>query len=316
MFPDRFLIELIPINVSWIDEDDIALAKCLSMKEDIQMRFKDRADAGRQLAARLACYEKDKPVILALPRGGVTVAAEVAAALKAPMDIVLVRKIGAPIQPELALGAVVDGHDPIIVRNPYVIESTATNEEEFQALCREQLAEIERRRVVYVGRRQPLNVEGRIVIMVDDGIATGATMRAALQATRVRRPSKLVLAVPVAPADTLEALSNEVDDVICLADVGPVGAIGAFYGDFRQVTDDDVVATLRHFFPSTGERKDIDETDLRRLIGELDEAKLPENSRFGSQQGRAGRGVHLGNWQWRSAGQEGTPSTRQSGGDL
>ena len=240
------------------------------------MRFKDRADAGRRLSVRLASYEKDNPIVLALPRGGVSVAAEVAAALNAPMDIVLVRKIGAPIQPELALGAVVDGPDPIIVRNPYVIESTATNDEEFQALCREQLAEIERRRRVYVGRRQPLNVEGRVVIVVDDGIATGATVRAALQATRVRRPSKLVLAVPVAPADTLESLSKEVDDVICLADIGPFGAIGASYDDFRQVTDDDVVATLGHFFPSTGERKDIDESDLRRLIGDVDEAKLPE----------------------------------------
>jgi putative phosphoribosyl transferase len=240
------------------------------------MQFNDRPDAGRQLAVRLASYKKDKPIILALPRGGVTVAAEVAAALNAPMDIVLVRKIGAPIQPELALGAVVDGRDPIIVRNPYVIESTSTGEEEFRALCKEQLAEIERRRVVYVGRRQPLDVEGRVVIVVDDGIATGATMRAALQATRARHPSKLVLAVPVAPADMLEALRNDADDVICLADIGPFGAISASYDDFRQVTDGDVVATLGRFSPSFREQKGIDENDLRRIIGDVDETKLPE----------------------------------------
>ena len=141
---DRFLIELIPINVSSSNGDNIVLPTALS-REDLQMRFTDRADAGRRLAVRLVSYKKDRPIVLALPRGGVAVAAEVAAALDAPMDIVLVRKIGAPIQPELALGAVVDGHDPIIVRNPDVIESTATNEEEFQALvqgaaCRDRAA--------------------------------------------------------------------------------------------------------------------------------------------------------------------------------
>jgi predicted phosphoribosyltransferase len=251
-----------------------SLAPCY--EEDVQMRFKDRADAGRHLAVRLASYKNDKPVVLALPRGGVAVAAEVAAALNVPMDIVLVRKIGAPIQPELALGAVVDGSNPIIVRNPYIIESTATNEEEFQALCREQLAEIERRRVRYVGQRKPLNVEGRVVIVVDDGIATGATMRAALQATRIRRPGKLVLAVPVAPAAMLESLCNEADDVICLADIGPFGAIGTSYDDFRQLTDDDVVAALDRFSPSSTEPRGIDESDVRRVIGDIDAAKLPE----------------------------------------
>jgi predicted phosphoribosyltransferase len=160
------------------------------------MRFTDRVDAGQRLAARLAAYDNPKPIILALPRGGVAVAAEVAAALDAPLDIILVRKIGAPMQPELTLGVVVDGREPIITRNPYVMESTATTEEEFKALCRGELAEIERRRQRYVGHRQPVDVTGRAAIIVDDGIATGATARGALQATRTRKPKKLVLAVP------------------------------------------------------------------------------------------------------------------------
>ena len=214
------------------------------------MRFQDRADAGRKLAGALADYRHQNAVILALPRGGVAVAAEVASAFDAPLDIVLVRKIGAPIQPELALGAVVDGAEPIIVRNPAVIESTATNEEEFQELCQSELKEIERRRKLFVGGRSSVGLEGSVVIIVDDGIATGATMRAAVRAIRIRKPKKLVLAVPVASADVIETLRPEVDDVICLTDLGGWGAIGYFYDDFRQLTDKDVVETLALFAPS------------------------------------------------------------------
>jgi predicted phosphoribosyltransferase len=241
------------------------------------MRFKDRDDAGRQLAARLASYKGERPVILALPRGGVAVAAEVAAALAAPLDIVLVRKIGAPVQPELALGAVVDGHEPIITRNPYIIESTATTEQEFKTLCQEQIAEIERRRQRYAGQRQPVDVAGRTVIVVDDGIATGATARAALQATRVRRPRKLVLAVPVAPAATVESLGRDADEVICLEEMGPFAAIGYHYDDFRQLTDDDVVRALARFHPrGTAHSMNVSAEDVRKIVGDVDDTKLSE----------------------------------------
>jgi predicted phosphoribosyltransferase len=240
------------------------------------MHFYDRADAGRRLAARLASYESEKPIILALPRGGVVVGAEVAEALRAPLDVILVRKIGAPVQPELALGAVVDGREPIIVRNPYVIESTATNEEEFKALCEGQLAEIERRRALYVGKRQPLEIEGRVAVVVDDGIATGATALAALQAARIRRPKKLVLAIPIAPAELIERLRDNADDVICLAEMTPVGAIGYYYDDFHQVSDDDVVRILSRFPTPPKEHANISADDVRRIAGDVDDAKLSE----------------------------------------
>jgi predicted phosphoribosyltransferase len=162
------------------------------------MRFKDRVTAGQRLAAALACYREQRPVVLALPRGGVPVAAEIAIALAAPLDVILVRKIGARRQPELALGAIVDGHDPIVVRNPAVIAATATDVAEFDRICARELAEVERRHALYLGTRPPVDVRGRVAIVVDDGVATGATMRAALRAIRQRGPAKLVLAVPTA----------------------------------------------------------------------------------------------------------------------
>jgi predicted phosphoribosyltransferase len=241
------------------------------------MRFKDRADAGRKLAARLAPYKTDKPVILALPRGGVAVAAEIASALDASMDILLVRKIGAPMQPELALGAVVDGREPIIARNPLIVESTATTEQEFKGLCQEELAEIEHRRQRYLGDRPALDLSGRVVVIVDDGIATGATVRAALQATRLRRPSKLVLAVPVASAEAIDSLRHEADEIVCLGDMGPFGAIGYHYDDFRQLTDEDVVGTLARFHPH--QDKDlvkVSADEVRGIVGDADETKISE----------------------------------------
>ena len=243
------------------------------------MRFKDRADAGRRLAQALAHYKSERPMILALPRGGVPVAAEVASALDAPLDIILVRKIGAAMQPELALGAVVDGGEPIVVRNPNVIECTATNEEEFEVLCKRELEEIERRRARFVGKRTPLNPEGRVVIVIDDGIATGATMRAALQATRARKPKKLVLAVPVAPVNSLRTLRREADEVVCLTDMGRFGGVGHFYDDFRQLTDSDVIETLTRFLPSgpKGAHPARASADvLRRLAGDIEDTKAAE----------------------------------------
>ncbi|KAB2864106.1 MAG: phosphoribosyltransferase, partial [Bauldia sp.] len=170
------------------------------------MPFVNRSDAGKQLAGELLQYKAGQPVILALPRGGVPVAAEIAAALGAPLDLLLVRKIGAPMQPELAMGAVVDGANPVVVRNDDVVRLLGVSDKEFQAVCDAEMAEIERRRKRYFGNRQPIDVEDRVAIIVDDGIATGATIRAGLQATRHRKPQRLVLAAPVAPPDTLDAL--------------------------------------------------------------------------------------------------------------
>src|SRR5271169_4285189 len=167
------------------------------------MPFKNRAEAGRKLAAALAGYKDQEPVILALPRGGVPVAAEVATMLNAALDLILVRKIGVPFQPELAMGAVVDGGAPIIVRNEDVIELAHIDESTFKAICDSELTEIERRRQRYLGSRQRAVISGHTAIVIDDGIATGATTRAALRATRIRNPKRLVLAVPVAPTSTV-----------------------------------------------------------------------------------------------------------------
>jgi predicted phosphoribosyltransferase len=211
------------------------------------MTFRDRSDAGRRLAKALSEYKGRNAVILALPRGGVPVAAEVAAALEAPLDLILVRKIGVPAQPELAMGAVVDGTAPIIVRNDEVIELSGTTADEFNAECKRQLAEIERRRQLYIGERARAEIAGQVVIVIDDGIATGATTRAALQAIRNRKPKELVLAVPVAPPDTIAELRRDVDTLICLETPEVFGAIGYFYRDFGQVSDQEVVAILKRF---------------------------------------------------------------------
>jgi putative phosphoribosyl transferase len=210
----------------------------------------DRADAGRQLARTLAGYRDQHPVILALPRGGVPVAAEVAAALGAPLDLILVRKLGVPAEPELAMGAVVDGAAPIVVRNEDVIRIADVGEAQFNATRDAELAEIERRRRRYLGDRERADVAGRTAIVIDDGIATGATIRAALRATRMRKPRKLVVAVPVAPPDSLEALRGEADDIVCIEQPDLLGAIGAYYADFQQVSDREVIQTLKRFAPA------------------------------------------------------------------
>ena len=211
------------------------------------MLFQDREDAGRQLARALVKYKSRHPVILALPRGGVPVAAEVAESLEAPLDLILVRKIGTPMQPELAMGAVVDGEQPVIVRNQDVIDQTGVSDETFNAVCKKELAEIDRRREHYLGNRDRADVQGQVAIIVDDGIATGATTLAAIQALRKREPKELILAVPVAPLDTLQRLLTEVDAIVCLDTPRDFGAIGYYYRDFRQVSDDEVIAILKRF---------------------------------------------------------------------
>jgi predicted phosphoribosyltransferase len=223
------------------------------------MPFIDRDDAGRQLATALARYKDRKPIILALPRGGVPVAAKVAEALHAPLDLLLVRKIGVPFQPELAMGAVVDGASPLTVRNEEVISLAGISEREFSAVRDQQLSEIERRRKMYVGDHPHPELSGHTVIVVDDGIATGATTRAALQAVRLHKPSKLVLAVPVAPTDTLKKLTGEADEIVCLEDHEEFGAIGFFYSDFRQVSDDEVIELLASH--PVGDKTSFEKTD-------------------------------------------------------
>jgi putative phosphoribosyl transferase len=208
------------------------------------MSFKNRFDAGRQLAARLAQYKDQQVVLLALPRGGVPVAAEVAAVLGAPIDLVLVRKIGVPSQPELAMGAIVDGDSPITVRNEDVIRLTGMDERAFRAARDREFAELERRRRLYLGGRNRIGLKDRIAIVIDDGVATGATTRAALRAIRMRQPNKLILAVPVGPTDTIEAMREEADEVLCLEIYEEFSAIGTFYGDFRQITDQQVIDIL------------------------------------------------------------------------
>ena len=208
------------------------------------MKFADRGEAGRRLADKLLHLKDRQPIVLALPRGGVAVGFEIAQALDAPLDIVLVRKIGVPWQPELALGAVTDGAGREIfvdrdlatrldVPDGYIEEETAR-----------QLKEIERRRKSYCEGRPALEVAGRTAIVVDDGIATGATMRVALQAVRRRGPARLVLAVPVAPPDTLAALRKEVDEAVCLETPIELGAIGFYYRDFHQMRDSEVTDLL------------------------------------------------------------------------
>jgi predicted phosphoribosyltransferase len=208
------------------------------------MPFRNRTEAGMALAAALSRYRDQDPVVLALPRGGVPVAAEVARAHDAPLDLVIARKIGVPFQPELAMGAVVDGDSPIVVRNEDVIALSGVAESEFQAVCRDEIAEIKRRRQRYLGSRRPVGIAGRTAIVVDDGIATGATIRAALRATRLRKPRQLVLATPVAPTDTVRDLRSEADDVVCLESHELFGSIGAYYADFSQVADDEVIALV------------------------------------------------------------------------
>ena len=211
------------------------------------MPFRNRADAGRKLAKALARYKNRLPVVLALPRGGVPIAAEVCAALSAPVDLILVRKIGVPFQPELAMGAVVDGSAFVVVRNEDVIQYANIDEATFNAIRDTELSEIEQRRQRYLGTRDRVEIAGRTTIVIDDSVATGATMRVALRAVRARKPQRLVLAVPVAPASTVAELRSEADDVICLEDHDFFVAISDYYADFRQVSDQDVVDILKRF---------------------------------------------------------------------
>jgi len=210
-----------------------------------KLTFADRAEAGRLLAERLAALRLEAPLVLALPRGGVPVAAEVARALSAPLDVAFVRKIGAPYQPELAVGAVADGVEPEIVLNDELVASLGIDADFIAAQARRELASIERRRAEYAPLRARVDPAGRAVIVIDDGVATGMTMQAALRHLKRRKPARLIAAVPVASRDALEMLEREADEVVCLAAPRDFSSVGAFYRDFGQVSDEEVATLLR-----------------------------------------------------------------------
>ena len=207
--------------------------------------FTDRAEAGRMRAERVLALHLPGPlVVLALPRGGVPIAVLVARALSAPVDLLLVRKIGLPWQPELALAAVVDGEPPELVIDEEVQRSADLEPGYIESEAVKEIREIARRRALYLRGRAPVALTGKTVIVVDDGVATGTTMRAALKALRRRQPAGLVLAVPVAPRETIDALRPDVDQIVCLAEPDPFYAVGAHYRDFHQVSDEEVLTAL------------------------------------------------------------------------
>jgi putative phosphoribosyl transferase len=207
--------------------------------------FEDRYDAGRQLAEKLMPYKKANPIVLALPRGGVPVAFEVATALEAPLDVVFVRKIGAPDQPELGLGAIVDGADPELVLNDDIVRQVGPSSAYIETQCKRELAEIERRRELYRPGRPPAKLRDRTVIVVDDGIATGGSVKAVLRAVARAHPRRVVLAVPVAPRETIDELSSDANDIVCLSAPEQFRAVGLHYRHFDQTTDSEVVRLLQ-----------------------------------------------------------------------
>jgi len=208
------------------------------------VHYSNRSEAGQQLAMALDNYRGQDVIVLALPRGGVPVAAEVASHLGAPLDLLLVRKIGVPWQPELAMGAVIDGSKPAVVRNEETIRLAGISDAEFDGVCQRELAEIERRRRLYFGDRPPAETEGRVVIIIDDGIATGATVKAAVVGLKTKKPARIVVAVPVAPPGAVAEIKKEADEVVCPLQPRMFGAIGYFYGDFEQLTDGEVIRIL------------------------------------------------------------------------
>lgn len=212
------------------------------MLGNLSDRFSDRIDAGRQLADALVPYAGAATTVLGLPRGGVPVAAEVARRLKAPLDVFVVRKLGVPSQPELAMGAIAEGgirvlHDDLLAQldlPPGALDAVVTREE----------AELARRVTMYRGDRPRAPIEGRTVVLVDDGLATGATMEAAVQGVRALRPARIIVAVPVGAIDSCQRVRRQVDDLVCLITPPAFFAVGAWYDDFGQTTDAEVRALL------------------------------------------------------------------------
>ncbi|MDX1691487.1 MAG: phosphoribosyltransferase family protein [Acidimicrobiia bacterium] len=208
-------------------------------------RFTDRRDAGRRLAEALRSVvgDADDVLVLGLPRGGVPVAAEVARALDAELDVLVVRKVGTPGHRELAMGAVASGG--VTVRNESVLGDLRIDDEAFEEIASEERREVRRREEDLRGERADLVLDGRTVVVVDDGVATGSTMRAALEAIRSASPRRLIVAVPTAPPETCRALDDLADDTVCLLTPRRFRAVGAWYDDFAQTTDDEVRRLLQ-----------------------------------------------------------------------
>lgn len=214
--------------------------------------FRDRREAGRALGAELGAFSgRDDVVVLGLPRGGVPVAFEVAAMLGAPLDVFLVRKLGAPGQEELAMGAIASGGVRIL--NSSVIQSLQISSEEIERAVRREERELRRRELSYRGERPSLDLHGRIAVLVDDGLATGSSMRAAIEAVRRFGPAQVIVAVPVAPESTAREMLSIADDVVCVATPEPFFSVGRFYEEFDQTTDDEVRELLRRTAPITVE---------------------------------------------------------------
>lgn len=208
-------------------------------------KFADRDEAGLLLAEQLAGMDLAAPLVLALPRGGVPVAAQIARRLDAPLDVAFVRKLGAPGEPELAIGAVSNGDAPEIVLNALLVEERGVSEEFITSAAARELATIEQRRRDYAAVRPGVAPSGRAVIVVDDGVATGMTMQAALRSVRRQNPARLLMAVPVASRDALAMLRQEADDLVCLSAPRRFGSVGSFYSVFKQVSDADVAMLLK-----------------------------------------------------------------------
>jgi len=211
---------------------------------DSFLPFADRVSAGKMLAERLGHLASSNPIVLALPRGGVPIGYEIARALRAELELLMVRKLGAPGHEEYAIGAVVDGAEPQLVLNEEAMRIVAPSREYVENELARQLAELERRRRAYIGTRRKPQLAGRTVIVVDDGIATGSTVSAALRGAKRNDPAHLVLAAPVAPPDTIEALRPLCDEIVVLATPEPFYAVGRYYRNFNQVEDSEVIALL------------------------------------------------------------------------
>jgi predicted phosphoribosyltransferase len=212
---------------------------------DTPARFVDRSDAGRRLAAELLDKREERPVVVALPRGGVPVAREVAAALDAPLEILAVCKLGAPHNPEYGIGAVTEDGTGLI--DSEAIAILGINSSTVEAIRERETAELHRRVLAYRDSRPPIDLRDRTVIVVDDGVATGVTDTAALRAVRRQGPRRIVLAVPVCSADSLRRLREEADEIVCLQAPELLYGVGQWYQDFSQVSDEEVVASLREF---------------------------------------------------------------------
>ena len=216
-----------------------AALRCTWRFQSVNGRFRDRSEAGRRLAAALRRYEGHPNVlVLALPRGGVPVGYEVAQALHAPLDVMLVRKLGVPGHEELAMGAI--GSGGVRVISDDVVRAFGISERAIATAAANEQHELERGERAYRGSRPPLDIKDRIVILVDDGLATGSTMRAAVAALRAHVPERVVVAVPVAAAETCEALREEVDEIVCASTPDPFLAVGHAYQNFSQVSDSEV----------------------------------------------------------------------------